>query len=131
TSSRKQAQRAVASTEVRARTPWIRPDLPADDDIRRLLPRSDGVWRSPRPELVADRIAVSLCLARDRIALPLARAARRLVNAKVWFEFGYARLEDHARERFGRWWRGVRDVAGLGAGADGPHCLWGARHAED
>ena len=67
--------------------------------------------------LMGDRVAMSLCLARDRIALPLARAAQFFVRDKGWFAFGYARVEDHARERFGRSGRWVRDLAGLAEGA--------------
>src|SRR6058998_2010478 len=70
------------------------------------------------PEIIADRLALRLCLLRDRIAFPLARAARRFVRGKLWFSFGYARIEDHARERFGRSGRWVRDLAALAEAAE-------------
>src|SRR5262245_23794524 len=67
------------------------------------------------PVVVADRIALSLCLAQRRLLLPLARAAECFLREKAWFSFGYARLEDHARERFRRSGRWVRDLGVLAA----------------
>ncbi len=43
----------------------------------------------------------------------MASAARRFVEGKDWLGFGYARLEDHSRERFGRCGRWVRDLKTL------------------
>ena len=63
--------------------------------------------------LIADRLAVSLCLVRDRLALSLARTARAFVRGKTWATFGYSRLDDHARERFDRSGRWVRDLSRL------------------
>ena len=62
----------------------------------------------------ADAIAVGLRRGLDRIALPLARAANAFVVHRGWVPFGYARLEDHSRERFDRSSRWVRDLAALG-----------------
>lgn len=76
--------------------------------------RTDLAVGRVRQAIEADRLAVSLSLMRDRITIPLARAARRFREGRVWFEFGYARLEDHCRERFGRCGRWLRDLAALG-----------------
>ena len=62
----------------------------------------------------ADALALSLRAGLDRIAIPLARAAAAFVQRQAWSEFGFARLEDHARERFGRSGRWVKDCASLG-----------------
>lgn len=64
--------------------------------------------------LEGDAIAVQLRGALDRVALPLARAASSFVVHRGWVPFGYARLEDHSRERFDRSSRWVRDLAALG-----------------
>jgi len=64
--------------------------------------------------LEADAIAVGLRRALDRVALPLARAANAFAVHRGWVPFGYARLEDHSRERFDRSSRWVRDLAALG-----------------
>lgn len=72
------------------------------------------VERAPtRAALALDRAALALGRARDRLAVPLARAAHGFIDRRGWFEFGYARLEDHARERFSRSGRWVRDLAAL------------------
>src|SRR5258706_595721 len=63
----------------------------------------------------ADALALSLRAGLDRIAIPLARAAAAFVQRQAWSDFGFARLEDHARERFGRSGRWVKDCASLGA----------------
>src|SRR5437867_3006520 len=89
-----------------------------EDRIGHLIPAPSEAWQGPDPALVGDRLAVLLAIARDRIALPLARAAQRFVTAKTWFEFGYARLDDHARERFRRSGRWARDLAALGEAAE-------------
>jgi len=67
-----------------------------------------------RAFLQADRIALSLRGALERTTIPLARAATALVAAKAWCDFGFARLDDYARERLGRSGRWVRDLAALG-----------------
>jgi len=64
--------------------------------------------------LQADRVALSLRGALERTAIPLARTATALVAAKAWCDFGFARLDDYARERVGRSGRWVRDLAALG-----------------
>jgi len=84
-----------------------------------------GTWearRAPYPVeqalLQADALAVALRSALDRIAVPLARAARGFVQRQGWTEFGFARIEDHTRERFGRSGRWVRDLAAIGEGLE-------------
>ncbi len=57
---------------------------------------------------------MSLRCALDFASAPLARAAAAFVEKEVWIQFGHARIEDHARERFGRSGRWVRDLAALG-----------------
>jgi hypothetical protein len=74
---------------------------PAPDAVERSLARADG-------------LALSLRSALERICLPLARAAAVFVRGRTWHSFGFARLDDHARERFGRSGRWVRDLAALG-----------------
>jgi len=64
--------------------------------------------------LEADRLACALGRARNRLSVPLARAAEAFVRVEAWRPFGHARLADHARERFGRSGRWVHDLAGLG-----------------
>ncbi len=67
-----------------------------------------------RALLQADGLALSLRSALDRLAPLLARAAAAFVRTEAWSAFGFARLGDHARERFGRSGRWVRDLAALG-----------------
>ncbi len=57
---------------------------------------------------------MSLRCALDLASAPLARAAAAFAEKEVWIQFGYARIEDHARERFCRSGRWVRDLAALG-----------------
>jgi len=80
---------------------------------------SEAAMRTPstKPELEAlrcDALAVCLRAARERLSAPLARAAAAFVESAGWQELGYARLSDHARERFGRSGRWVSDLACLG-----------------
>jgi hypothetical protein len=63
---------------------------------------------------LGDRMAMAVRAALERIALPLCRAAAAFVRRRAWRTHGFARLEDHARERFGRSGRWVRDLAALG-----------------
>ncbi len=76
-----------------------------------------GSAPKPRTEeaaLRSDALAVSLRGALDLTTAPLARSAAAFVDSEGWTAFGYARLEDHARERFGRSGRWLRDLAALG-----------------
>jgi len=63
-------------------------------------------------------MALALRAAMDRIALPLARSAAAFVRLQAWSDFGFARIEDHARERFGRSGRWLRDLAALGEASE-------------
>src|SRR6185503_12986122 len=81
---------------------------PGDEHVFRELMRKG--WD---PVIVADRLALGLARARMRLALPLARAAARFLEDRGWERFGFARLEDHAHERFGRSGRWLRDLRSL------------------
>jgi hypothetical protein len=61
-----------------------------------------------------DSLALRMRAALESVASPLARAAASFVEQKAWTFFGFARLEDHARERFGRSSRWLHDMAALG-----------------
>ena len=63
---------------------------------------------------LADALALSIRTALERVAIPLARALAAFTARRCWEEFGFARLEDHARERFARSGRWVNDCAALG-----------------
>src|SRR5207247_100562 len=68
--------------------------------------RNPWVGAGQEAFLETDRLACARGRARDRLSLPLARAAEAFVRMEAWRPFGYARLADHARERFGcssRW----------------------------
>jgi hypothetical protein len=67
----------------------------------------------PLPLARADLQARLLRAALDRTALVLADAALAFVRGRSWLDFGYARLDDHARERFSRSGRWLRDLAAL------------------
>jgi len=62
----------------------------------------------------ADALALSLRAGLARITIPLARAAAAFVQRQAWSDFGFARLEDFTRERFGRSARWVKDLASVG-----------------
>ena len=79
----------------------------------------------------ADGLALSLRAGLDRIAIPLARAAGAFVQRQAWSDFGFARLEDHARERFGRSGRWVKDCASLGVAIRGLPPLGDALTGDD
>jgi hypothetical protein len=64
-----------------------------------------------------DRIATALAARLHRLALPLARAAEAYADRRGWFDLGFARAEDFARERLGRTGRWLRDQAALGRAA--------------
>jgi hypothetical protein len=64
----------------------------------------------------ADVHALGIRAALDRLSLALARAAAAFMALRAWSVFGYARLEDLARERYGRSGRWLRDLAALGEG---------------
>lgn len=131
--------RAERGPRVRAQTPVVyRPHVEPGPRACGEASVAYGVgWRrAVRPEsesaiLRSDALALSIKAARDRAVLPLARAAAAFVDAGEWSEHGYARLEDHARERFGRSGRWVRDLAALGTVLDSLPALAGAVTGED
>jgi hypothetical protein len=94
---------------------------------------SPGVIRphSTSGPLAFDRQAIVLKTALERIAVPLARAAAAFVASEGWKDFGHARLDDHARERFGRSGRWVRDLAAIGQGLEALPGLAAALTGED
>jgi Domain of unknown function (DUF222) len=81
-----------------------------------------SITRLPPPLEVgpveADRLALSLRSALDRIILPLARAARAFVGKHGWQQYGYARLDDFGHEVFQRSGRWIRDLASLSRSLD-------------
>ena len=108
----------VCREEVRKpyRAPLLRPGAHFAGGAR-AEPRQDRAPAAYPVELSllqADGLALSLRSALDRLAPLLARAAAAFVQAGAWSAFGFARLDDHARERFGRSGRWVRDLAALG-----------------
>lgn len=62
-----------------------------------------------------DRLALALCAAADRLALPLARAAAAFAALEGWRPLGDVRLDDYARESLGRSGRWLREHARLAA----------------
>lgn len=89
------------------------------------LPRRREGRSHPVPVPVVDRclreadgLALSLRSATARIAVVLGRAAAAFHDARGWTALGYARLDDHARERLGRTGRWLRDMGRLGRAID-------------
>lgn len=80
---------------------------------------------------LADALAISIRAALDRVAVPLARAAAAFTARRCWEEFGFARLDDHARERFGRSGRWVNDCAALGRSLESLPLLVAALTGDD
>jgi hypothetical protein len=99
-------EKVMAALQGAARRGWLGP-LPGSER------RSDMVGVADRT-LELDLLALSVKAAIERVALPLARAARALCETRAWATFGYARIEDNARERLGRTGRRLRDHAALG-----------------
>ncbi|MEK7283091.1 MAG: HNH endonuclease signature motif containing protein [Acidobacteriota bacterium] len=120
-------------------SPYAAPLVPQPSPVPLLPPRPRP---SPRPVapadpplersiLRADRLALSLRRALERIAVPLARAAAAFARGRAWSAFGFARLNDHARERFDRSGRWVRDLAALGEALAALPALAAALTGED
>ena len=82
--------------------------------------RGDSARSAERPSALepafaaADSAALALRAAIERVTLPLARAAAAFAAERAWLPFGYARLDDHARERFSHSGRWLRDLSALG-----------------
>ena len=96
----------LAALQGAARRGWLGPDPPARGEPT-TNPAGDRVLR-------IDLLTLAIKTAVERVALPLSRAARALCDARAWSTFGYARVEDYARERLGRTGRWLRDQASLG-----------------
>jgi hypothetical protein len=79
----------------------------------------------------ADGLALSLRAGLERISIPLARAAAAFVREAACCAFGFARLEDLARERFGRSGRWVKDCASVGRALEALPLLAGALTGDD
>ena len=94
-------------------------------------PSSSNAYPVERSLRQADALAMSLRAGLDRIAIPLGRATAAFVAREAWSDFGFARLEDHARERFGRSGRWVRDSAALGAALEALPLLADALTGDD
>lgn len=120
-------------------SPYAAPLVPQPSPVHLLpplprpSPRALALADPPleRSILQADRLALSLRRALERIAVPLARAAAAFARARAWSAFGFARLNDHARERFDRSGRWVRDLAALGEALAALPALAAALTGED
>lgn len=97
-----------------ARRPTAAPAVRSTPDSATPGPATPAAYPVESALLQADRVALSVRAALERTAVPVARTATALVAAKAWCEFGFARLNDYARERLGRSGRWVRDLAALG-----------------
>src|SRR5688572_32572620 len=72
-------------------------------------------YRTDEAARQADAVAVSLAAALARLTPTLARVAAALTGTNAVEVFGFARLNDYARERLGRSGRWVKDLARLHA----------------
>jgi len=115
-SPRASSEAAFAAGPLPAPAGRVGPSTDSPIGRANLLPPGAGVWWPTSNASVeeADRLAVRLRAALDRIAIPLARASRAFVSRKKWRVFGYARLDDFGRECFRRSGRWLRDFASLG-----------------
>jgi hypothetical protein len=68
----------------------------------------------PDTAVAADLAALAVRAGLDRLSGALARAAAAFAGMRAWTVFGFARLDDLARERFGRSGRWLRELAVLG-----------------
>jgi hypothetical protein len=95
-------------------------DQTVPSETARRAPPAGGISSAAAAERTAaasaDRAALAIRAALDRLTGSLARAAASFVRLRAWSVFGFARLEDHARERYGRSGRWLRDLAALGDG---------------
>ena len=88
---------------------------PADPDVFHPAPAANPDVFHDSAE-AADLACLAVRSAIDRLSVVLAGTAAAFVRLRAWTVFGFARLEDHARERYGRSGRWVRDLATLGEG---------------
>ena len=70
------------------------------EDAAELL--SDRLSSLGRREPSYDGLALGFRLALDRVAPAIARVMRAFLDRKAWFQFGFACLDDYAREKLGR-----------------------------
>src|SRR5687768_16853648 len=88
-------------------------------------------YRTDEAARQADAVAVSLAAALARLTPTLARVAAALTGTNTVEVFGFARLNDYARERQGRSGRWVKDLARLHACFEKLPALRGAVKGED
>src|SRR5688572_25923343 len=72
-------------------------------------------YRTDEAARQADGVAVSLAAALARLTPTLAKVAAALTGTNTMEVFGFARMNDYARERLGRSGRWVKDLARLHA----------------
>jgi hypothetical protein len=121
----RRAKAAALATRTSAPHPYATPPPQFRETPRSVAPAVE------RAVLLADGMALALRAAMDRIALPLALAAAAFVRLQAWSEFGFARIEDHARERFRRSGRWLRDLAALGEASERLPALGAALTGDD
>lgn len=121
----------VRSGSVGSRRAGSSPEADCRSQLREALGPTWQTREGWDPAVIGDRLALSLCLARDRITIPLARAAWFFIERREWITYGFARIDDHARERFGRCGRWVRDLAALAEAAERLPDLAGAMSGDN
>jgi len=82
------------------------------DAVRKGLPTGRPLPRFDEPS--RDQLALGLKVALDCILPAMARVAEKLVPLRAWVPFGFARMDDFARERLGRTGRWLRNLRALG-----------------
>lgn len=83
------------------------------------------------PKATYDALALGLRSALDGIVPGSARVAKRLVALRAWVPFGFARVDDFARERLCRSGRWLRDLAALGEALESSPALTDALTGAD
>src|SRR5262245_45172030 len=95
-----QARSGIRYDTERRRRVWaVAEAIPASRGAtQETAPYGLAAYPVERAHSQADALALCFRAALDRIAVPLARAVGAFVAASGWSLFGFARLEDHARE---------------------------------
>src|SRR5688572_3686584 len=85
--------------------------------VSRAWPASEAArpYRTDEAARQADAVAVSLAAALARLTPTLARVAAALTGTNTVEVFGFARMNDYARERLARSGRWVKDLARMHA----------------
>ena len=109
-SSRDYRGQVLAALQGAARRGWLGPV-----SATRCEP---GIGTTAERVFQLDLLALAIKTTLERIALPLATTARAFSDKRAWTTFGYARVEDYARERLSRTGRWLRDHASLGRALD-------------